>query len=92
MPINEAKYGFKSHFYRRNNMGKMDSMKGIPSTTGAKAPAGATSSDKTGERMEKKVGGVAMGMQDATGKDKQFNTGKTAGICYEHKRGDCNPC
>jgi hypothetical protein len=92
MPINEAKYGFKSHFYRRNNMGKMDSMKGIPSTTGAKAPAGATSSDKTGERMEKKVGGVAMGMQDVTGKDKQFNTGKTAGICYEHKRGDCNPC
>jgi hypothetical protein len=92
MPINEAKYGFKSHFYRRNNMGKMDSMKGIPSTTGAKAPAGATSSDKTGERMEKKVGGVAMGMQDATGKDKQFNTGKTAGVCYEHKRGDCNPC
>ena len=73
-------------------MGKMDSMKGIPSTTGAKAPAGATSSDKTGERMEKKVGGFAMGMQDATGKDKQFNTGKTAGICYEHKRGDCNPC
>ena len=52
-------------------------MKGIPSVTGAKAPAGATSSDKTGERMEKKVGGVAMGMQDATGKDKQFNTGKT---------------
>jgi hypothetical protein len=73
-------------------MGKMDSIKGIPSVTGAKAPAGATSSDKTGERMEKKVGGVAMGMQDATGKDKQFNTGKTAGVCYEHKRGDCNPC
>jgi hypothetical protein len=92
MPINKAKYGFKPHFYRRNNMGKMDSMKGIPSTTGAKAPAGATSSDKTGERMEKKVGGVAMGMQDATGKDKQFNTGRTAGVCYEHKRGDCNPC
>jgi hypothetical protein len=68
-------------------MGKMDSMKGIPSTTGAKAPAGATSSDKTGERMERKTGGVAMGMQDATGKDKLLNTGKTAGICYEHKRG-----
>jgi hypothetical protein len=33
-----------------------------------------------------------MGKEDATGKDKQFNTGKTAGICYEHKRGDCNPC
>jgi hypothetical protein len=92
MLVNEAKYNLKPHFYRRNNMGKMDSMKGIPSTTGAKAPAGATSSDKTGERMGRKVGGVAMGMEDATGKDKQFNTGKTAGICYEHKRGDCNPC
>jgi hypothetical protein len=68
-------------------MGKMDSMKGIPSTTGAKAPAGAASSDKTGERMERKVGGVAMGMEDATGKDKKFDTGRTAGICYTHKRG-----
>jgi len=70
----------------------MDSMKGMPSTTGATAPAGAASSDKSGERMGKKVGGVGMGKEDATGKDKQFNTGKTAGICYEHKRGDCNPC
>jgi hypothetical protein len=73
-------------------MGKMDSMKGIPSVTGAKAPAGATSSDKTGERMGKKDGGVGMGMKDAVGKDKLFNTGRTAGICYEHKRGDCSPC
>ena len=70
-------------------MGKMDSMKGIPSTTGAKAPAGATSSDKSGERMERKVNGVAMGKQDATGADKKFDTGRTAGICYEHKRGSC---
>jgi hypothetical protein len=70
-------------------MGKMDSMKGVPSVTGAKAPAGATSSDKTGERQERKTGGVAMGMADATGKDKLFNTGRTSGICYEHKRGDC---
>lgn len=67
-------------------MGKMDSMKGVPSTTGAKAPAGATASDKSGERMEKLVGGVAMGKMDATGKDSQFNTGRTAGICYEHTR------
>ena len=68
-------------------MGKMDSMKGIPSTTGAKAPAGATSSDKTGERMERKTGGVAMGKEDAVGSDKLFNTGRTAGTCYTHKRG-----
>ena len=65
----------------------MDSMKGIPSTTGAKAPAGATSSDKTGERMERKTGGVAMGKEDAVGSDKLFNTGRTAGTCYTHKRG-----
>ena len=68
-------------------MGKMDSMKGIPSVTGAKAPAGATSSDKTGERMVKRTNGVGMGMEDATGKDKLFNTGKTSGVCYTHKRG-----
>jgi hypothetical protein len=63
-------------------MGKMDSSKGVPSTTGAKAPMGATSSDRTGERMEKMRGGVAMGMEDKIGADKQFNTGKTSGICY----------
>jgi len=51
-------------------MGKMDSMKGVPSTTGATAPKGATSSDKTGERMEKLRGGVAMGKEDAMGSDK----------------------
>lgn len=54
-------------------------------TTGAKIPA-ATSTDKSGERMEKIKGGVAMGMEDACGADKQFNTGRTEGICYEHKR------
>ena len=63
-------------------MGKMDSSKGVPSTTGAKAPMGATSSDRTGERMEKMRGGVAMGMEDKVGADKQFNTGRTSGICY----------
>jgi len=54
-------------------------------TQGAKIPA-ATSSDKSGERMEKIKGGVAMGMEDACGSDKLFNTGRTEGICYEHKR------
>jgi hypothetical protein len=54
-------------------------------TTGAKIPA-ATSSDKSGEKMEKMKDGVAMGKMDATGSDKLFNTGRTAGVCYEHKR------
>jgi hypothetical protein len=54
-------------------------------TTGAKIPA-STSSDKSGEKMENIKGGVAMGMEDATGSDKLFNTGRTAGVCYDHKR------
>ena len=62
-------------------MGKMDT-KIAKSTTGATAPKGATSSDKSGERMGKLVGGVAMGKEDKTGADKLFNTGKTDGICY----------
>lgn len=66
----------------------MDSSKGMPSTTGATAPKGATASDKSGERMEKLKGGVAMGKEDATGKDKLFNTGKTEGVCYTHTRSD----
>jgi len=67
-------------------MGKMDSMKGVTSTTGATAPKGATSADTSGERKGKLVGGVAMGKEDMTGADKQFNTGRTGGICYEHTR------
>ena len=54
-------------------------------TQGAKIPA-ATASDKSGERMEKIKGGVAMGKEDAIGSDKLFNTGRTEGVCYEHKR------
>ena len=69
-------------------MGKMDSSKGVPSTTGAKAPISATSSDKSGERTGKVVGGVGQGMEDATGANKQFNTGKTAGICYTKTRAE----
>jgi hypothetical protein len=70
-------------------MGKMDSMKGIPLQTGGKMPKGADAADTKGERKEPLRGGVAMGKEDAVGKDKLFNTGRTAGICYEHKRGDC---
>jgi hypothetical protein len=67
-------------------MGKMDSMKGVPSMTGATPPKGATSSDMSGEKREKMVGGVAMGKKDGTGKDGQFNTGRTEGVCYTHTR------
>ena len=64
----------------------MDSMKGVPSTTGATAPKGVDSSDSSGERMGKIVNGVAMGKEDMTGKDGLFNTGRTEGICYTHTR------
>jgi hypothetical protein len=70
------------------NMGKMDSTKGVKSTTGATAPKGATSSDRSGERSERMVGGVAQGKEDKTGADKQFNTGRTEGICYTKTRAE----
>ena len=40
----------------------------------------------SGERRGKIKGGVAQGMEDDIGADKEFNTGKTEGVCYEHKR------
>lgn len=67
-------------------MGKMDSTKGVKSVTGATPPKGASSSDTSGERHEAMRGGVAMGKEDNIGKDKQFNTGRTEGVCYTHDR------
>ena len=68
-------------------MGKMDSNKGVKSVTGATPPKGATSSDMSGERKGKIVGGVAMGKEDKTaGMEGEFNTGRTAGVCYSHDR------
>ena len=54
----------------------------------ATPPKGAAKADMSGERMGKRVGGVAMGKEDAVGSDKLFNTGRTAGICYTHTRDD----
>ena len=68
-------------------MGIMDSMKGAKGASGEKLPKGATASDMSGERKSKSMrGGVAMGKEDAIGSDKEFNTGRTEGICYEHKK------
>lgn len=53
-----------------------------------KRPAGAASSDATGERKERKVDGVGMGKMDKVGSDKLFNTGRTEGVCYTHDRGE----
>ena len=67
-------------------MGKMDSMKGTKGASGEVMPKGADSSDTTGERHGKLINGVAIGKEDAIGKDSLFNTGRTAGICYTHTR------
>jgi hypothetical protein len=55
----------------------------------AKMPAGVKSSDERGERKESKVNGVAQGNQDKAGADKQFNTGRSEGVCYTHDRKSC---
>jgi len=52
----------------------------------AKMPAGVKSSDERSERHEREINGVAQGMQDKTGADKQFNTGRSEGVCYTHDR------
>jgi hypothetical protein len=67
-------------------MGKMDTT-AMRSKTGAKVPAGVEASDKSGERKERLVGGVAMGKMDATGADKLFKGGSSEKVCYTHKRG-----
>lgn len=77
---------------------KMDSMKGVPSVTGAKAPKGATSSDMSGERKARMEGGVGMGKMDGIGERDgshmgkydgrlgEMNTGSAEKVVYEHKR------
>ena len=68
-------------------MGMKDKEKFTPGRSGEKIPMGALSSDTSGDRKGKIVGGVAMGKEDKTsGMEGEFNTGRTSGICYEHKR------
>jgi hypothetical protein len=54
--------------------------------TSAKAPAGATGSDMTGERHGKVVNGVGMGKADATGSNHMYDGGRSKGVCYTHER------
>ena len=62
-------------------------LKGVPSVTGAKAPAGATASDMTGERRAKLVGGVAMGKADGMGARPSSHMGAVDGRMGEMKGG-----
>ena len=66
-------------------MGKMDSMKGVPSVTGAKAPKGASSSDMSGERKMPLKGGIAMGKMDSLGSRPMSHAGN-----FEGKLGEMN--
>jgi len=73
-------------------------MGGVPSTTGAKAPKGATSSDTSGERKRPIEGGVGMGKMDGIGlreashmgmhdgRKGEMKGGSSEATCYEHKR------
>lgn len=54
--------------------------------SGSKPPAGAVSSDGSGERRGKIVNGVAMGKADNVGSDSQCNGGRSKGVCYVHDR------
>lgn len=68
-------------------MGKMDKEMYKSGASGEKMPKGVLSSDTSGERKGKLVGGVAIGKEDKTaGMEGEFNTGRTEGICYSHTR------
>ena len=68
-------------------MGKMDKEVYKTGMSGEKMPKGVLSSDTSGERMGKVKGGVGMGKEDKTaGMEGEFNTGRTAGVCYTHTR------
>jgi len=68
-------------------MGKMDTHM-AKGRSGETEPKGVDKADRANERKEKLVGGVGMGMEDKTGADKQFNTGRTSGICYTKTRSE----
>jgi len=57
--------------------------------TGEKEPAGAKSSDSGGERKRGIVNGVAMGMEDKTGRK---NGGKDMGEYNEGRQSDGSVC
>ena len=68
-------------------MSAMKQPKGYGQGSNAKAPAGVNASDSTGERHGMIKNGIAMGKADNISPDKQFNGGRTSGVCYTHTRG-----
>ena len=80
-------------------MGMMDKEKFVPGASGEKIPKGALSSDTSGERKAKIVGGVGMGKMDSMGSRPLSHAGNFEGKlgelndgnmgereCYSHKR------
>ena len=66
-------------------MGKMDKEVYKSGASGEKVPKGALSSDTTGERRAKIVGGVGMGKEDAY-MSKDLKGGSKEAVCYTHDR------
>ena len=64
-----------------------NSTKGTKGASGESIPKGATSSDTSGERKAKLVGGVAMGMADGIGLRDSSHMGKNDGMLGEMKGG-----
>ena len=69
-------------------MSAMKDPKGYGYGSNAKEPAGVKASDAGGERSGMIKNGIAMGKADNISPDKQFNGGRTSGVCYTHVRGD----
>jgi hypothetical protein len=68
-------------------MSAMKQPKGYGYGENAKEPKGVKASDAGGERKEMIKNGIGMGMADNISPDKQFNGGRSSGICYTHVRG-----
>lgn len=68
------------------NKGYPGANEGKKGESGEKEPKGDNASDRSSERKEGLKNGVAMGKADATGSNKEFNTGRSEGTCYSHTR------
>lgn len=68
-------------------MSAMNQPKGYGYGSNAKEPGGVKASDASGERSGSIRNGIAMGKADSVN-EKQFNGGRSKGVCYTHIRGD----
>ena len=67
-------------------MSAMQQPKGYGQGSSAKEPSGVKASDASGERSGMIKNGIAMGKADNISPDKQFNGGRSSGVCYTHSR------